>query len=129
ASGQLLSRGTTDLMLLRMFLAFPLTFLLVNGVTILVGVVIMLLQDWTLGLVILGPAVPVMVTCVIFEKRYAKVARLAQDQVGDLTTVVEESVLGIRIIKGFGRHRSQARAFRDLSGTLRGTELRKARLL
>ncbi|WP_086763898.1 ABC transporter ATP-binding protein, partial [Streptomyces griseiscabiei] len=129
ASGQLLSRGTTDLMLLRMFLAFPLTFLLVNAVTIVVGVIIMLLQDWTLGLVILGPAVPVIVTCVLFERKYAAVARLAQDQVGDLTTVVEESVLGIRIIKGFGRHRSQARAFRELSRTLRGTELRKARLL
>ncbi|MGC2998130.1 ABC transporter ATP-binding protein [Streptomyces sp. G35A] len=128
-SGQLLSRATTDLMLLRMFLAFPLTFLLVNGVTILVGVIIMLIQDWTLGLVILVPAVPVMVTCVVFEKRYSKAARLAQDQVGDLTTVVEESVLGIRIIKGFGRHRSQARAFRELSGKLRGTELHKARLL
>ncbi|MEV6539918.1 ABC transporter ATP-binding protein [Streptomyces sp. NPDC051665] len=128
-SGQLLSRGTTDLMLLRMFLAFPLTFLLVNAVTILVGVIIMLLQDWTLGLVILGPAIPVIITCVIFEQRYAHVARRAQDQVGDLTTVVEESVLGIRIIKGFGRHRTQARAFRDLSRTLRGTELRKARLL
>ncbi|MFJ6000489.1 ABC transporter ATP-binding protein [Streptomyces sp. NPDC092370] len=129
ASGQLLSRATTDLMLLRQFLAFPLTFLLVNGVTILVGVIIMLLQDWTLGLVILGPALPVMVTCVIFEKRYAAMARRAQDQVGDLTTVVEESVLGIRVIKGFGRHRSQALAFRDLSAKLRGTELRKARLL
>ncbi|MGW5370104.1 ABC transporter ATP-binding protein [Streptomyces sp. NPDC004009] len=129
ASGQLLSRGTTDLMLLRMFLAFPLTFLLVNGVTILVGVVIMLMQDWVLGLVILGPAVPVMWTCVVFERRYAEVARRAQDQVGDLTTVVEESVLGIRIIKGFGRHRSQARAFHEMSGRLRGTELRKARLL
>ncbi|MFD4873844.1 ABC transporter ATP-binding protein [Streptomyces sp. NPDC058420] len=128
-SGQLLSRGTTDLMLLRMFLAFPLTFLLVNAVTILTGVIIMLLQDWTLGMVILGPAIPVIVTCVIFEQRYARVARLAQDQVGDLTTVVEESVLGIRIIKGFGRHRTQARAFRDLSRTLRGTELHKARLL
>ncbi|MGW1164934.1 ABC transporter ATP-binding protein [Streptomyces sp. NPDC002550] len=129
ASGQLLSRGTTDLMLLRQFLAFPLTFLLVNGVTILVGVVIMLMQDWVLGLVILGPAIPVMWTCAVFERRYAEVARRAQDQVGDLTTVVEESVLGIRIIKGFGRHRSQARAFRELSVTLRGTELRKARLL
>ncbi|MFF4550216.1 ABC transporter transmembrane domain-containing protein [Streptomyces sp. NPDC001435] len=129
ASGQLLSRATTDLMLLRMFLAFPLTFLLVNGVTIVVGLVIMLQQDWTLGLVVLGPAVPVMWTCVVFERRYAEVARLAQDQVGDLTTVVEESVLGIRIIKGFGRHRSQARVFRTLSWTLRGTELRKARLL
>ncbi|MEU9575074.1 ABC transporter ATP-binding protein [Streptomyces massasporeus] len=129
ASGQLLSRATTDLMLLRQFLAFPLTFLLVNGVTIVVGVVIMLLQDWTLGLVVLGPALPLMVTCMVFEKRYAEVARRAQDQVGDVTTVVEESVLGIRIIKGFGRHRSQARAFRDLSKRLRGTELRKARLL
>ncbi|MCT9081970.1 ABC transporter ATP-binding protein [Streptomyces fulvoviolaceus] len=129
SSGQLLSRGTADLSLLRMFLAFPLTFLLVNSVTILVGVIIMLLQDWTLGLVILGPAIPVMVTCVVFEKRYHHVARLAQDQVGDLTTVVEESVLGIRIIKGFGRHRSQARTFRELSRTLRGTELRKAGLL
>ncbi|MGX1272461.1 ATP-binding cassette subfamily B protein [Streptomyces phaeoluteigriseus] len=97
--------------------------------TILVGVTIMLLQDWTLGLVILGPAIPVVVTCVIFENRYARVARRAQDQVGDLTTVVEESVLGIRIIKGFGRHRSQARAFRELSFGLRGTELHKARLL
>ncbi|KUO05725.1 ABC transporter ATP-binding protein [Streptomyces sp. DSM 15324] len=129
ASGQLLSRATTDLMLVRMFLAFPLTFLLVNAVTILAGVIIMLLQDWSLGLVILGPALPVVVMCVVFESRYAVVARLAQDQVGDLTTVVEESVLGIRIIKGFGRHRSQARAFRSLSSTLRGTELRKARLL
>ncbi|MFJ7151602.1 ABC transporter ATP-binding protein [Streptomyces sp. NPDC100445] len=129
ASGQLLSRGTTDLMLVRQFLAFPLTFLLVNAVTIAVGLVIMLVQDWQLGLVILGPALPVTWTCVIFERRYAQVARRAQDQVGDLTTVVEESVLGIRIIKGFGRHRSQARAFRELSGTLRSTELRKARLL
>jgi ATP-binding cassette subfamily B protein len=129
ASGQLLSRGTTDLMLLRMFLAFPLTFLLVNGVTIVIGVVIMLIQDWSLGLVILGPAIPVIVTCAVFETRYTEVARRAQDQVGDLTTVVEESVLGIRIIKGFGRHRSQERAFRELSRRLRGTELRKAGLL
>ncbi|MCX5092987.1 ABC transporter ATP-binding protein/permease [Streptomyces sp. NBC_00365] len=129
ASGQLLSRGTTDLMLVRQFLAFPLTFLLVNSVTILIGVIIMLAQQWTLGLVLLAPAVPLMAVCWLFERHYSLVARRAQDQVGDLTTVVEESVLGIRIIKGFGRHRSQAHAFRELSRTLRGTELAKARLL
>lgn len=129
ASGQLLSRGTTDLMVVRMFLAFPLTFLIVNGVTIVAGFVLLVAQDWGLGLVLLAPALPLMVLCYRFESRYASAARRAQDQVGDLTTVVEESVLGIRIIKGFGRHRSQARAFRDLSRTLRGTELTKARLL
>ncbi|MGW8763108.1 ABC transporter ATP-binding protein [Streptomyces sp. NPDC055815] len=128
-SGQLLSRGTTDLMLVRMFLAFPLTFLLVNGVTILAGYVLLLTQDWTLGLILLTPALPLVLVSHLFERRYGTVARTAQDQVGDLTTVVEESVLGIRIVKGFGRHRSQARAFRELAEHLRGTELAKARLL
>ncbi|MFD5424077.1 ABC transporter ATP-binding protein [Streptomyces sp. NPDC127084] len=128
-SGQLLSRGTTDLMLVRMFLAFPLTFLLVNGVTILAGAVILLAQDWALGLILLVPAAPLMVLLSLFEKRFSSAARTAQDQVGDLTTVVEESVLGIRVIKGFGRHRTQAAAFRALAERLRGTELLKARLL
>ncbi|TXC93563.1 ABC transporter ATP-binding protein [Streptomyces sp. ISID311] len=128
-SGQLLSRGTTDLQLLRMFFTFPLMFLLVNGVTILVGAVILLVQRWSLGLVLLAPVLPLMVLCSVFEAKYGRAARRAQDQVGDLTTVVEESVLGIRIIKGFGRHRSQARAFRELTRDLRSTELGKARLL
>ncbi|MGW2364222.1 ABC transporter ATP-binding protein [Streptomyces sp. NPDC001667] len=128
-SGQLLSRGTTDLMLLRIFLAFPLTFLLVNTVTIVVGFVILLMQQWLLGLVLLAPVVPLVALCWKFEDRYSRAARTAQDQVGDLTTAVEESVLGIRIIKGFGRHHRQERSFMALSGRLRSTELRKAGLL
>ncbi|MFG2223425.1 ABC transporter ATP-binding protein [Streptomyces sp. NPDC048644] len=129
SSGQLLSRATTDLQMLRMFLAFPLTFLMVNGVTIVVGCAILLAQQFWLGLVLLAPVLPLMVVCSVFEAKYALAARRALDQVGDLTTVIEESVLGIRVVKGFGRHRSQARAFRRLSHELRTTELHKARLL
>ncbi|AKH84968.1 ABC transporter [Streptomyces sp. CNQ-509] len=129
ASGQLLSRGTTDLQLIRMFLAFPLTFLVVNGTTIAVGCAVLLAQEWTLGLVLLAPVIPLVALCSAFERRFFGAARRAQDQVGDLTTVVEEAVLGIRIVKGFGRHRSQAQAFRRLTHELRGTELHKARLL
>ncbi|MFI2027481.1 ABC transporter ATP-binding protein [Streptomyces buecherae] len=129
ASGQLLSRATTDLQLVRLFLAFPLTFLVVNGATILIGFAILLAQDWHLGLVLMVPAVPMMILCSYFEKRYSLAARKAQDQIGDLTTLVEESVLGIRIVKGFGQHRGQARAFRALGMRLRETELRKGSLL
>jgi ATP-binding cassette subfamily B protein len=129
ASGQLLSRATMDLQILRMFLAFPLVFLVVNSATILIGFAILFGQSWLLGLVLLGPVVPLMILCSYFESRYALQARAAQDQAGDLATVVEESVLGIRIIKAFGRHRSQARAFRGKAHELRLTELRKARLL
>ncbi len=129
ASGQLLSRATTDLQLVRLFLAFPLTFLVVNGATILIGFGILLAQDWHLGLVLMVPAVPMVILCSYFEKRYSLAARRAQDQIGDLTTLVEESVLGIRIVKGFGQHRGQARAFRSLRLRLRETELRKGSLL
>jgi ATP-binding cassette subfamily B protein len=129
ASGQLLSRATMDLQILRMFLAFPLVFLVVNTVTVLIGFAILFAQSWLLGLVLLAPAVPLMIMCSIFETRYALVARRAQDQAGDLATLVEESVLGIRIIKAFGRHRSQARAFRAQTRGLWRTEMRKARLL
>ncbi|HEY5837040.1 ABC transporter ATP-binding protein [Streptomyces sp.] len=129
ASGQLLSRATTDLQILRMFLAFPLVFLVVNGATITIGFVILFTQSWVLGLVLLGPIVPLIILCSYFETRYALAARVAQDQAGDLATVVEESVLGVRIIKAFGRHRSQAHAFRDQARELWGTEMRKARLL
>ncbi|MFT2017769.1 ABC transporter ATP-binding protein [Streptomyces sp. 796.1] len=129
ASGQLLSRATTDLQLVRMFLAFPLTFLVVNGATILVGFGILLAQDWTLGLVLLAPAIPMVILCSYFEQRYSLAARTAQDQIGDLTTVVEESVLGIRIVKGFGQHRGQNQSFRALAMRLRATELRKGGLL
>ncbi|MEU5159761.1 ABC transporter ATP-binding protein [Streptomyces sp. NPDC020875] len=128
-SGQLLSRGTTDLGLIRIFLQFPLTFLLVNGVTIVVGLAILLVQEWTLGLVLMLPVVPLVAICSFFEARYSRASRLAQDQAGDLTTVTEESVLGIRVVKGFGRHRGQERAFAGLAGALRGTEVVKARMV
>ncbi|RKN09311.1 ABC transporter ATP-binding protein [Streptomyces radicis] len=128
-TGQLLSRGTGDLQLLRMFLAFGLTFLIVNSATILIGFGVLVAQDWLLGLVLIVPVIPLIGMCWLFEVKFSVVARRAQDQMGDLTTVVEESILGIRVIKGFGRHRSQARAFRALSRELMDTEIHKARLL
>ncbi|WP_030392731.1 MULTISPECIES: ABC transporter ATP-binding protein [Kitasatospora] len=128
-SGQLLSRATSDMYTMRLFLAFPLVFLIVNTVTFLVGTTLMFTQDWRLALIVLGPAVPLLILTRRFEAGYSGAARRAQDQNGDLATVVEESVLGIRILKAFGRHRSMAERFREHSRQLRRTELRKAGLL
>ncbi|MER6302137.1 ABC transporter ATP-binding protein [Kitasatospora sp. NPDC001539] len=128
-SGQLLSRATTDLGAIRLFLAFPLVFLVVNSVTFLAGTAVMFTQDWRLALIVLLPSVPLFVLTRRFESGYSGAARLAQDQNGDLATVVEESILGIRILKAFGRHRSMAEHFREQSHRLRRTELRKAHLL
>ncbi|MFJ9948088.1 ABC transporter ATP-binding protein [Kitasatospora sp. NPDC091207] len=128
-SGQLLSRATADLYTMRLFLAFPLVFLVVNTATFLAGTALMFTQDWRLALIVLLPAVPLIVLTRRFEAGYSGAARRAQDQNGDLATVIEESILGIRILKAFGRHRSMAERFRAQARDLRRTELRKAGLL
>jgi ATP-binding cassette subfamily B protein len=129
SSGQLLSRTTTDLHVLHEFLAVALPFLVVNTATLTVGCVILLAQEWLLGLILLAPVPALLVVCSLLEARYATAARRAQDQAGDVATAVQESILGLRVIKGFGRHREQARRFRRLAYRLRDTELGKARLL
>lgn len=129
SSGQLLSRGMADLSVVRLFLSLTLTFLTANAVTFVVGCVILLAQQWMLGLVLLAPSVPLIVLCSWFQARHVQASRRAQDLGGDLTTLLQESIRGIQVIKGFGRHDKQIRAFQQLVLEVRGVELHRARLL
>ncbi|MFB9370085.1 ABC transporter ATP-binding protein [Kitasatospora albolonga] len=128
-SGQLLSRATSDMFTMRLFLAFPLVFLIVNSLVFLTGSAMLFVLDWRLGLIMLLPVAPLVLLTSHFEGRYAAAARQAQDQTGDLATVIEESVLGIRILKAFGRHRTMAERFKRQTEELRTTEIRKADML
>ena len=124
--GQLLSRVMGDLGLLRRWLVFGLLQLVVSVVTIVVGVAILLSTAGWLGLVYLAGAIPVTVIAFRFSRRYRVIARLSQDQSGDLATTVEESVHGIRVLKAFGRGRDALDSFTDQAEELRQTEIRKA---
>lgn len=129
ASGQLLSRATADLTTVRWFVAFSGIFLVVNAVTMVVGIgVLVWLSPW-LGLVIAITAVPLTILTLMLESRFSVAARRAQDQQGDLATIVEESALGIRVLKSLGRGRRLTDHFVAQSRGLRGTELVKLRLL
>ncbi|MFD6137300.1 ABC transporter ATP-binding protein, partial [Isoptericola sp. NPDC060257] len=124
--GQLLSRIMGDLGLLRRWLVFGVLQLVVSIVTIVVGVGILLATAGWLGLVYLAGAIPVTVIAFRFSRRYRVIARLSQDQSGDLATTVEESVHGIRVLKAFGRGRDALDSFTDQAEELRRTEIRKA---
>ncbi|HEY3958557.1 MAG TPA: ABC transporter ATP-binding protein [Streptosporangiaceae bacterium] len=127
--GQILSRGTTDLQVVRSFLAGPMTFVVVNSMTILAGGAILISQQWLLGLIVLA-TVPVLIyVSTRFETRYGAATRAAQDISGDLTTTVGESILAIRVIKGFRQDRAQIAGFRQQVRTSREAEIGKAALL
>lgn len=128
-AGQLLSRAISDLATIRRFVSFALIFLVVNVLTFVIGVGILLALSWRLGLVVAALALPLVVVSFVFESKYRVLSRRTQDQVGDLATMVEESVLGIRILKAFGQSRHFAREFLRQASELRDTELTKARVL
>lgn len=128
-SGQLLSRAISDLSTLRRFIAFAFIFLVVNSVTLVVGLVALFILSPILGFISLVCAAPLVLISTLYESKYAVLARRAQDQNGDLATTVEESVLGIRVLKAFGRGRHLANTFAKQAKELRKTELRKVHVV
>jgi ATP-binding cassette subfamily B protein len=128
-SGQLLSRAVNDLSTLRRFIAFAAVFLVVNSTVLVVGVGVLLTLSPLLGLIVIACGAPLMVLSYLFETKYKIYARRAQDLQGDLASTVEESVLGIRVLKAFGRGRDMTKSFVLQAKALRGAELSKVQVM
>ncbi|MEV4456774.1 ABC transporter ATP-binding protein [Microbispora sp. NPDC049633] len=127
-SGQLLSRATTDLSTIRRFLGFGVLFLIMNILQLTAVAVVLLRMYWPLGLVVAVSAVPVVALSLRFERRYIVISRQVQDQQGDLATLVEESAVGIRTVKAFGRRGYVFANFAAAAREIRRTSLEKVRL-
>ncbi|KAA0117165.1 ABC transporter ATP-binding protein [Mycolicibacterium sp. P9-22] len=124
-SGQLLSRVMNDLSAIRQFLSFGLLFLMLNIVQIIVVTTILLAMYWPLGVVVVVAIVPITVTILHFQRQFTLLSRQSQDQAGNVATHVEESALGLRVIKSFGREEHAYRGFDERATGLFDTELRK----
>jgi ATP-binding cassette subfamily B protein len=128
-SGQLLSRLTTDLSTLRRFIGFGFVFLIANSVTSIIVLALLMHIHLLLGVFVLVAMAPLVVVTRRFELRYSRDARAAQDLTGDLATSVEESALGIRVIKAYGRRPQMLERFTRDAERLRGAEMTKIRTL
>ena len=127
-SGQLLSRAQSDIALIRRFVAFGAVFLVILVVDVVAIFVLLLRLHAPLALLTMTSAVPVLVLCRRFERRYHQIVRSIQDQQGDLTTTIEEAAKGIRVIKAFGRAREVFAAYDAQCLELRRRELDRVRM-
>ena len=129
ASGQLLSRATSDMSTIRRFVGFGGVFLAVNLITCVVVLTLLLVTYWPLGLAVLLTTVPLTVVGLRWEKRYNAESRLVQDEQGELATDVEEAVQGIRVVKSLGRAGLVFDRYDRKAVRLRGMQLSKVRTL
>jgi ATP-binding cassette, subfamily B, bacterial len=129
ASGQLLSRATTDVSTVRRFVGFAGVFLAVNLLTCAVVLVLLLVTYWPLGLAVLLTTVPLTVVGLRWERLYNQQSRAVQDEQGEIATDAEESLQGIRVVRSLGRSGLVFDRFDRKARRLRGLELRKIRTL
>jgi len=122
-SGQLLSRAISDIATVRRFVSFGLIWFLQTIVTFGVVFVLMFQLDWKLAVVVVICMLPIAYLSNKFHDKYKLIARRLQDQQGDLTTVIEETATGVRIIKAFGRMPLMQKRFEDQASNLRATSL------
>ena len=113
--GQVMSRATSDLQTVRFFLGYGLIFLFMHVFTlVLVSVILFLIHP---GLAALSLATGPILFAVAW--RYSRLSNPilvdVQQRVGEVTELAEESAVGIRVIKAFGRERELSERFEDRS--------------
>jgi ATP-binding cassette, subfamily B, bacterial len=126
-TGQLMARANTDIFQINMVvILIPLT--IASALTLIGVVTVMALQSVTLTLLALGALPLLNVSAARFSRRMQPVTTELQQKLGDLTSVVEESVAGVRAVKGFGSERLQSRQLDGEADAVRSWSLETARL-
>ncbi|HET6689343.1 MAG TPA: ABC transporter ATP-binding protein [Miltoncostaeaceae bacterium] len=109
--GQLMSRATSDLQTVRFFLGYGLIFLFMQAFTLVIVTGILLWMNWSLALLalLMGPGLGVVAWR--YSKRSNPVLIDVQQRVAVVTEMAEESAVGIRVIKAFGREGDRTTRF------------------
>ena len=128
-SGQLLTRSMSDLGTIRRWLSFGIVQLLTVAVMFLVGGFFMLRSSPTLALVFVV-TVPILVLSLVnFTRKYYRASHEVQQMTGDLSTRIEESVRGIRVIKALGRSPEQIQEYSESVDALQVREYGRSMLV
>ena len=126
-TGQLMSRASSDLNQVQMFVVMiPLT--LSNLALIVVVVGVLFRTDPVLAACALAPLPLVNLTARRFSGAIHPAVRLVQQEQAQLASVVEETVAGVRVIKGFGAERVQADKLRQEADDINRASLGAARV-
>ncbi len=101
--GELVSRLSSDVTLVRTTLTQTITDLLSAGVGLVGAVVILFLLSPALLLIVLVLAPALIVIAVLFGRPLQRVSTEVQDEIARSTTTAEEALAGIRVVKSFVR--------------------------
>ena len=101
STGKLISRFNNDANMLRAAVSTALTGIAKDSLTLIFLVALMFYQDWTLALVAFFVFPLAIWPIVRIGKRLRKVSANTQEQMGELTTILDETFRGARHVRAY----------------------------
>ena len=110
-TGQLMSRATVDLQSVRFFLGYGLIFFAQHIITILAVSTVLVVYEWRLALIALGITPLIVAVAYRYSTISHPVLRDVQQQLGEVATVAEESIVGVHVVKSFAQEERREQRF------------------
>jgi ATP-binding cassette, subfamily B, bacterial MsbA len=129
--GELISRLSSDVTLVRTALTNNVATVLSQSLTFIGSLVLMLILNWRLTLYVLSVAPLIVGSAAIFGARLRKLSTKVQDELADSTAIAEEALNGMRVVKAFTREAHEVDRYgkqveRTFTYVMRQTILRSA---
>ncbi|HZJ26021.1 MAG TPA: ABC transporter ATP-binding protein [Acidimicrobiia bacterium] len=126
-TGQLMARANTDIQQIHtVVILLPLT--VAATLTMIAVISILLYYSVGLALLVLALMPLLLIAASRFSRKIQPVNLALQEELGDLSGVVEESVSGVRVVKGFGSEKTQVSALEHEADSVLDRALAAARL-
>jgi ATP-binding cassette subfamily B protein len=128
-TGQLMTRLSSDVDMLRLFFSAGLALLLRTLLMIIGSVVLMALTDWqlTLVMVVLLPLAGLLIWTIL--RLVQPMFILVQQKLGSLNTIVQENLAGVQVVKAFVRERYESDRFAGFNSDYRDENISVGRLM
>lgn len=127
-TGQLLTRATSDVELVRSFISMGVLQLL-SALLMMIGSLALLVStNWQLTLTTLPVMLLVLAVFGFFAGKGRPLFTLVQQRLGRLNAVLQENLAGVRVVKAFARERFEMQRFGTSSQELRDANVRVGRM-
>ena len=129
--GELVSRITNDVAVIQLALTDVPVAMLRQVVTIIGGLIMMFILNWQMTLFVFLMAPFLLVTGFVIGQRLERITVLIQDRLATATSVLEEAIAGIRVVKSFTKEKYEQKRFADkieetFQTVMKRTQLRAA---
>lgn len=129
SSGQLLTRITSDVEQIRTFIGTTLLQVTSGLITLITSSVIVFTMNWKLALITLT-AIPIAGFLLSqFFKKNSKLFGMVQAKLANLNSILEENLIGVRVVKAFVREKSEISRYTTLNGELLAVNIQTVKVL